>query len=140
MSATPHSLVRELRGVPDLAELDDTTLLEIVGASINLFWAAGSSVFESGDPVEALYVVLSGRVRVTGPDDSGTADLGPGDCFGEHAVLGGETQSGGAVAVEDAELMVIPREAIEPIVADNPGLEQRIRQTHDARGVGVPPD
>ena len=56
-----HSLVKALRAVPDFADLDDATLLRIVGASTNLFYPAGSVVFEPGSPAEALYVVLSGR-------------------------------------------------------------------------------
>src|ERR671915_542358 len=59
-----HSLVKALRTVPDLAALDDRTLLRIVGGSVNLFWPAGTSVFEKGEPAEALYVVLAGQVRI----------------------------------------------------------------------------
>src|SRR5439155_401722 len=59
-----HSLVKALRAVPDFADLDDATLLRIVGASTNLFYPGDGIVFEPGSPAEALYVVLSGEVRI----------------------------------------------------------------------------
>lgn len=114
-----HSLVKALRAVADFASLDDATLLEIVGNSACLFWSAGSAVFAKGDPAEALYVVLSGRVRIfdrTDLAENEAARVGPGDYFGEHAVLSRTTHSNNAQAVEDSELMVIPRESLEPII------------------------
>jgi len=46
----PHSLVQTLRGVPDFSPLDERSLLAIVGESMNLFWRAGSLIFEPGMP------------------------------------------------------------------------------------------
>lgn len=139
MPATPHSLVRELRRVPELADLDDAVLIDLVGASVNLFWAAGSSVFEVGDPGEALYVVLDGRVRIVAPDNGQEiAMLGPGDSFGGNAVLGRQPHSKSAVAVDDVELMVISRESLEPVLVDHPALEPRIRRTLEERGGDAP--
>jgi len=64
-----HSLVRALRRVPDFSSLDDGILLKVVGASANLFWPAGSIVFERGSPSEALYIVLGGSVRISDGGD-----------------------------------------------------------------------
>jgi CRP-like cAMP-binding protein len=59
-----HSLIKALKNVPGFDVLDERTLLRIVGASVNLSWPAGSLVFEKGNPGEALYIVLSGQVRI----------------------------------------------------------------------------
>lgn len=126
-----HSLVKALRAVADFAPLDDATLLEIVGNSACLFWSAGSAVFSKGDPAEALYVVLSGRARIldrTGLDEDEVAQIGPGDYFGEQALLFHTTHSHHAHAVEDSELMVIPRDSFEPILTANPDLADHFRQ------------
>lgn len=138
MPAVPHSLVGELRRVPELAELDDAVLLDLVGASANLFWAAGAVVVEAGDPGEALYVVLDGQIRIVAPDDGQeVAVLGPGDYFGVRAVLARRAHERNAVAVGDVELMVIPAEALDPVVADNPALERRMLRTLQERDGGA---
>jgi CRP-like cAMP-binding protein len=131
-----HSLVKALRAVADFAWLDDATLLEIVGSSACLFWSAGSAVFTKGDPAEALYVVLSGRVRIFDRTDSGEdeiAHIGPNDYFGEQSLLFHTTHSHNAHAVLDSELMVIPPESFEPILTANPNLAERFRQKLESR-------
>jgi len=131
-----HSLVKALQAVADFVSLDDATLLEIVGSSACLFWSAGSAVFAKGDPAEALYVVLSGRVRIFDRTDSAEdkmTHIGPGDYFGEQAMLFHATHSHNAHAVEDSELMVIPTESFEPILSANPDLAGRFRQKLKSR-------
>jgi CRP-like cAMP-binding protein len=131
-----HSLVKALRAVADFARLDDATLLEIVGDSACLFWSAGSVVFAKGDPAEALYVVLSGRVRIfdrTDSDEDEVAHIGPGDYFGEQSLLFHTTHSNNAHAVEDSEFLVIPRESFEPVLTANPDLANRFRQKLESR-------
>jgi CRP-like cAMP-binding protein len=128
-----HSLVKALRAVADFAGLDDATLLEIVGSSACLFWSAGSTVFAQGDPAEALYVVLSGRVRLVDRTDSAedeAAHIGPGDYFGE---LFHTTHATYAQAVEDSECMVILRESFEPILTADPNLADRFRSRRRPR-------
>jgi CRP-like cAMP-binding protein len=132
----PHSLVKALRAVADFASLDDATLLEIVGDSACLFWSGRSVVFSKGDPAEVLYVVLSGRVRIFDRTDSAEEEIvhiGPGDYFGEQSLLFHTTHSTNAHAVEDSELMVIPRESFEPILTANPDLADRLRQKLESR-------
>ena len=56
----------------------------------------GEYVFHEGDPGEAWYVIYDGRVRVLKAAHSGTWQikfLERGDCFGEMAILDGETRS-----------------------------------------------
>jgi len=136
MQPITHSLVKALRAVADFAGLDDATLLEIVGDSACLFWSAGSAVFAKGDPADALYVVLSGRARIfdhTGGAEDEVARIGPGDYFGEHAVLFHTVHSTNVQAVEDSEFMVIPRESFESILTANPDLANRLRQKLESR-------
>jgi CRP-like cAMP-binding protein len=118
-----HSLVKALRTVPEFESLDDRALLRIVGASVNLFWPAGSTIFEKGAPSEGVYIVLSGRVRVFDPDapDSAT-DLKPGESFGELSLLLNRTHSKTAKAKRDAELMVVPGSSFRGLLEASPDL------------------
>lgn len=138
--APAHSLVKALRAVPDYAQLDDRTLLKIVGASTNLAFAPGATIFEAGSPSEALHVILSGQVRIFDPHEPGAdvARLGPGHSFGEISLLLRTNHTKSAQAVEDSELMIVPLESLEEVLADNPDLkadfERRIEQRRAVRG------
>jgi CRP-like cAMP-binding protein len=128
-----HSLVNALRAVPSLGSLDDRTLLAIVGESSNLAWSAGSKVFEKDSPGDGLYIVLSGGVRVAAADGAEIAVLAPGAYFGEFSLLLGTDHQHDVVAVEDTELMVVPKECFDAIVSDNPELARSLRDTVEER-------
>lgn len=131
-----HSLVKALRAVPDFASLDDHTLLAIVGASANLSWPAGSMIFERGTPAEALYVVLSGEVAILDTVDGEEREVsrvGPGESFGELSLLLQTTHTKKAEAIQDSELMVIPEESFEELMAANAELAAHFRRKVEER-------
>lgn len=135
MSPVSHSLVKALRSVPDFASLDDRTLLRIVGASMNLHFEAGSSIFEKGSPSEGLYIVIEGEVTVADPDDTKEppAVLGPGQSFGELSLLLETTHSRRAEATAVTELMVIPEESFRELLELNADLEGYFRRRLEDR-------
>ena len=131
-----HSLVTALAAVPTFAELDDRTLLQIVGASANLMWSAESIIFEKGSATEALYIILSGRVLITDSvdgEETEVATLEPGDFFGELSLLLHTVHSKTAKALEASELMVLPKEAFQELLASNPDLAGHFRRTLESR-------
>jgi CRP/FNR family transcriptional regulator, cyclic AMP receptor protein len=131
-----HSLVKALRSVPDFASLDDHALLGIVGASSNLRWAAGASIFEPGSLSEALYIILSGKVRIFDVVDGREVDvsaIGPGHSFGELSLLLHTTHTKEARAEEDTELMVVPKESFEELLASSPELAAHFRRRLEER-------
>ena len=131
-----HSLAKTLRAVPDFASLDDRTLLKILGASVNLFWPQGKPIFETGSAAEALYIVLSGEVRifdVVEGEEKEISRVGPGDSFGELSLLLRTTHTKHAVAVEDCELMVVPRDEFEGLLSSNPEVAGQFRRKLEER-------
>jgi CRP/FNR family transcriptional regulator, cyclic AMP receptor protein len=131
-----HSLVTALAAVPDFAALDDRALLRIVGASSNLVWAERSVIFEHGSPSEALYIVLSGRVRIVDVIDGEEveiATLEPGDFFGELSLLLHTTHSKTARAMELTELMVLPKASFQELLASNAELAGHFRRKLERR-------
>jgi CRP-like cAMP-binding protein len=126
-----HSLVKAVRSVPDFAALSDHELLEIVGASTNLAWAAGSTIFEKGSSSEALYIVLSGGVRISDVVNDKRVDVarvGPGASFGELSLLLDTTHSKEAVAEEDTELMIVPKEWFHGLLQARPDLAEHFHR------------
>lgn len=85
--------------------------------------AAGEVLFEAGDPGDALYVVISGRMQVTGKDKDGQArvlvDIGRGDVLGEMAILTGEPRNATVRAARDSELVRLGREDLFAMAQEN---------------------
>ena len=78
-------------------------------------FAAGQTVFHEGDMGDALYVVVRGRIGIDGGGER-LATLGPGEAFGEMAVLDEVPRSGTAVVEEDAEVLRIGSEEFYEIL------------------------
>jgi CRP/FNR family transcriptional regulator, cyclic AMP receptor protein len=75
---------------------------------------AGETIFHEGDPGQLLYLVASGRVRiyVQGEQGQETSVIvnGPGDLFGELAVVDGLPRSASAVAMNETLLYTMNRD------------------------------
>jgi len=90
---------------------------------------SGSVIFEEGDPGSRLYVIQSGQVRIvkrTGGRAMTLARLGPGEFFGEMALLDRQPRSATAVVDEAARLLELDEAAFEKIVADRGEVALRI--------------
>src|SRR5262249_43650772 len=118
--AVTHSLVRALHDVPGFEVLEEHMLLALIGDSANLYWPAGSVVFERGGASRGLYIVISGRVDILAEDGSALAGLGPGDFFGEMSLLSRKGHRHNVRAATAAELMVVPKEKFDELVDSNP--------------------
>jgi CRP/FNR family cyclic AMP-dependent transcriptional regulator len=69
----------------------------------------GETVVATGAPPDWFYVILGGEAKVTGRP--ATRALGPGDYFGELALLDGGTRSATVVATDDLHVLRMPRHA-----------------------------
>jgi CRP/FNR family transcriptional regulator, cyclic AMP receptor protein len=76
-------------------------------------YARGQVIFTQGDPGTSLCIIEEGRVRIVVGSDEGKElvlrVLGPGDVFGELALLDGEPRSADAVAQEVCQLVLLQR-------------------------------
>lgn len=101
-----------------------------------MLWPSGSSVFSAGDPAEALYVVLSGEVRITEPrggEEVEVARIGAGDYFGELSLLLHTTHTRNARVLEDAELLVVPKDSFQTLLTEEPDLASEFRKKVEER-------
>src|SRR5438552_12903975 len=87
---------------PLFADLGSDELQRIAGLCHTQHLAAGETLFQKGDSGEALFGVRRGQVRIeTGTSDGSRLTLnfhGPGDLFGEVAVLDGQRRTADATA------------------------------------------
>ena len=136
MQSITHSLIKALKGVPGFDALDESYLVLVAGASVNLLWPAGKFVITKGAPAQALFIVLEGAVRIydeVGDDEIEIARIGPGEYFGEISLLMETTHTKNVQAVEDTELLVLSKESFRRLLASNPNLEVQIRERSETR-------
>jgi len=89
----------------------------------------GTTVFRQGDPGGSLYVIRAGRVRVLKESHGRrrmVTTLGPGDFFGELAVMTGQPRSATVEVVEDAELLRVPADKLEEMIANRAEVAIRL--------------
>ncbi len=79
---------------------------------------AGEILFREGDTSDAMYVVVSGRLRATRDDDGKTraiGDIGRGETVGEMGLLTGDVRSATARALRDCVLAGLDRPTFEDL-------------------------
>jgi CRP/FNR family transcriptional regulator len=101
----------------------------------------GEVLFKDGDPGDEMYLIKSGKVRISKPAgdvEKTLAVLKEGDFFGEMSVIDGSPRSATATAIEPAELVIFDREVFMNQVRENPLIEyvlhtliRRLRETDE---------
>jgi CRP-like cAMP-binding protein len=98
---------------------------------------AGRMLFQKGDVGDGLYGILAGRVAFTVESASGKElilnVLGPGEFFGEIALLDGKGRSAAGVARDACRLLFIPRGAFTSFFGERPEAMSRIIELLCAR-------
>ena len=128
-----RSMTSALSGVPLFGGLDEAGLTELIRSMRVRRFRRGETVFHIGDPGDALFVVISGSIKITLPADTGDeailATLRPGDFFGELALLDGAPRSATAIAIEATETYILPRDRFRDLVATEPAMRDALLGT-----------
>ena len=132
-----------LRSVPLFRALDDEAAAELCALLTMREVAAGTSLFNRGEPGDAMYLIENGRVRISVKDTDGhdttLAEMSNGEFFGEMSLLDGNPRSADATAGTDSRLAVLPRAEFRSFLRKNPdialgiltALTHRLRRTDD---------
>ena len=91
-----------------------------------LQFSAGQEIFKEGDPGDGVYVVREGAVEISGLMKGNVrrvfTQVGPGDMFGEMAVIEDKPRSAGAIAKADVSVYFIPRTEMLELIQRSPAL------------------
>ncbi|HXZ93893.1 MAG TPA: cyclic nucleotide-binding and patatin-like phospholipase domain-containing protein [Burkholderiales bacterium] len=111
-----------------LGEADAVALAELEAEAGWVALRSGELLFRRGDPGDAAYIVLSGRLRAV--DDSAGErllnEVGAGETLGEMAVLSAEPRSATVYAVRDSLLARLPAAAFQRLVDRHPRILRRV--------------
>lgn len=137
------SNVAALRNVPFLAILPPAELERLAAQARARRYRAGDTIFHREDPGSTLYIVESGKVKLVLASPEGrevtVGLLGPGDFFGELALLDGGPRSASVVALEPIEALTLDRASFIAVLEQHPEvagallavLGDRLRQTDE---------
>ncbi|QBG47647.1 cyclic nucleotide-binding domain-containing protein [Verrucomicrobia bacterium S94] len=105
--------------------LDDTQLYTVFRMLETEQYRKGEFVFRQGDAPDHIRIIEKGRIRLVENVDGTPMELfefGPGDCFGETSVLAIHPHTADALALEDTDLLVVPREKLFALYERDPKL------------------
>jgi CRP-like cAMP-binding protein len=117
MSAMADALQR----VPLFSELSSRDLRRLAGAMHERTFTDGQPVMSEGEGGVGFFVILEGRASVTrGGETAG--DLGPGDYFGEMALIDGDHRAATVSATGDLRCAAMTQWQFRPFVKDHPDV------------------
>ncbi len=97
----------------------------------------GDNIFREGDVGNEMYIIQSGRVKITKQLKDGVEKtlviLGPGDFFGEMAVIDKDVRSANATAVDASRLIALDEEVFEMHMQTNPKIVKKILKNLTSR-------
>lgn len=113
-----------LRNVPIFSDLEDKDLLRIVKLGVRQKYKKGNIVVLEQESGAALFVIITGKVKVVRTDEDGREVIlsmfGPGEFFGEMSLLDGLTRSASVVATVKSELFMIHRRDFLQLLEEYP--------------------
>ena len=85
----------------------------------------GTELTRQGDAGDAFYVIIDGRAEVK-VDGEGAGEMGPGEYFGELALLDGQPRSATVVAASELEVAVLGIRMFRTLLREFPDLSTQL--------------
>jgi CRP-like cAMP-binding protein len=112
------------------SELNESELLEVAAHAQVRKVATDTTIFHEGDPADAVFVVVNGRVKVVTTSSDGKefilTVLGGGQVFGEMGLLEAAPRSASVVTITEVEMMVIKREDFDRLIETRPTISRKL--------------
>lgn len=113
-----------LRKIPLLSRLDDSELARLQPLLKQRSIAANEPVIWVGETGGEVYLIQSGKVAVTAPDEKGKevvlSTLGSGDFFGDLALLDGGPRSASVRTIDPCSMLILDRADFLKFLRQNP--------------------
>lgn len=120
------TLAPVLRRVPLFAELSEAEIARLGDIARDRSYPRNSVILFEDDPGDALYVVVTGLVKVVLIGEDGRevilSVLKEGDFFGEMSLIDDQPRSAHVIAMEDSSLLVLRREDFQHRLREAPGV------------------
>jgi CRP-like cAMP-binding protein len=118
--------INVLRNVPIFAELEERELEKIAKLGVRQKYKKGNVVVIEQESGAALFIIVSGKVKIVRMDEDGREVIlsifGPGEFFGEMSLLDGMARSASVIATEKSELLMIHRRDFLELLHEFPSV------------------
>ena len=143
MPASSEYIAQLLHRAPMFSTLAAEDLARVAAAASERRFEAGAVVFHEGDASNTCYVIQSGRARAVRAHADGRsitlAHFGPGDIFGELAMLDDDRRSATVETLEKTDAIAIPGSDMRVMLREHPdiavklisALSSRLRETNE---------
>ena len=119
-----------IKNVPLFSELTDQELSLLAASGSRQKFPDKKVIFQEGDSGEVLFIILSGKVKVLLTGKNGQefilSHLGPGNFFGEMAILESAPRSASVITAEPSEFFLLGRKALTELLQHHPGIAIKI--------------
>lgn len=119
------SFTEQLSAIPLLSGCSAVELQRLASAADDVTVGAGTELTTEGAIGREAFVLLDGEVEIL-KDGERVAALGPGDHFGELALLDGGPRTATAVARTEARLLVLTKPAFHGVLDEIPTLTHKL--------------
>ncbi|MEY4311973.1 MAG: hypothetical protein RLZZ571_743, partial [Actinomycetota bacterium] len=121
-----------LREAPLFKALDDEAATSLRKSMLLQELKKGQTLFKEGQTGDRLYLVKSGKVKLSHASGDGRESvfmvLGPGDMFGELSLFDPGPRTSTAIAVTDSEILGLGHSDLKPWLQDRPEVAQALLQ------------
>jgi CRP-like cAMP-binding protein len=107
--------------IPLLAALDKRARQQVLKTAREAHYAAGQAVVREGDPATVLYLIVSGNARVE-QDGEKVGSIGPGEFFGELALIESHGRTATVVAEDELDCLVISAWEFKASLEEHPQM------------------
>jgi CRP/FNR family transcriptional regulator, cyclic AMP receptor protein len=118
-----------LRKHPIFSDLDPEAFDQLSRYAKHSTLKRGATIYSKGDPGNSLVAVISGTVKISVSSADGRSAIlnliGPGEIFGEVAVLDGQARTADCTANTNCEIFIIDRREFLPFVRSQPALAMK---------------
>src|SRR6202521_1548938 len=125
----PSSKLAVVRKHPIFCDLDPEAFDQLCRYAKHTTLRRGATICSKGDPGNSLFAVISGTVKISTSSADGRSAIfnliGPGEIFGEIALLDGLARTADATANTNCEMFVIDRREFIPFVKSQPVLAMK---------------
>jgi CRP/FNR family transcriptional regulator, cyclic AMP receptor protein len=127
-----NDMVEQLSGVDLFSTCTSRELTLIARVTEERSVEVGTAVVEQGAAGSQLYLIVAGQAEVV-RDGRSVAQLGPGQYFGELAVLDGAPRGATVTATSQLELLVLGQREVAAVLDEWPGVSRKLLVTLAAR-------
>jgi CRP-like cAMP-binding protein len=123
--ADPSTYVNELQRVPIFADLSTRDLESIAKSLKERTYEQGAVILKQGDPGVGFFLIAEGRVEVSHNSHT-IRDMGPGEFFGEMALLVERERTATVTAKERTRCLQLVRWDFRALLGENPELAVKL--------------